>query len=104
MDSPGFRGARPMTDQEWEYLRQHREAVNEGINRAVAHRGELIQAALVEEGADPETVAAINDPARAKEAATLPPIPQDIINRVTERMDSGEFNGPIHIQIPKDDQ
>ena len=78
------------------------EAVEAGIQMHVERRSQLIRNALIEEGADPDHVDAINNPARKAEAHLIPPIPDDILDRVRRRVADGEFDEPFTIPLPQE--
>lgn len=79
-----------------------RPVIEAGIQMHVERRARLIRAALIEEGADPDHVDAINDPARRAHAETLPPIADDILDRVRRRVAAGEFDEPFTIPLPQE--
>lgn len=77
--------------------------VNEAMQMHVERRSKLIRQALIEEGADPDHVDAINDPARRAHAETIPPIADDILDRVRRRIDAHEFDEPFSIPLPQEE-
>lgn len=78
--------------------------VNEAMQMHVERRSKLLRNALIEEGANPDHVDALNDPSRRLYAETLPPIDEDILERVRRRVDAHEFDEPFSIPLPQEDQ
>lgn len=84
MTTPGFRGARPLTDADVEFFRRHREQVNEGINAQVKAQDELIKAEIRRLGHDPDSGE---------------PIPEWITQGIAERLSLGDFHVPLVVKI-----